>query len=87
VNVHLHIDRVVLDGVSIAAADRAQFRVAVERELAGLLRRGGIAHEVEAASSLASVRATPISIAPAASAADVGRSVASSVFRGIGGRP
>ncbi|MCK6554658.1 hypothetical protein L6Q96_08790 [Candidatus Binatia bacterium] len=39
----VHIERLILDGVQLAPADAAQLREALERDLARLVRRRGLA--------------------------------------------
>ena len=78
-NVRLHIDRLVLDGVNVSAADRPRLQAAVEAELARLIEANGISP------ALASGVAPPITLAPKATPAQLGASIAGSLYGGIGG--
>jgi hypothetical protein len=84
-NVRLHIDRLVLDGIDVGAADRPQLQAAVERELARLIGAGGIAPELAGGAALPSVRAPQIALAPDAKPAQLGTAIAGAVYGGVGG--
>lgn len=85
-NVRLHIDRVVLDGIDVAAAARPHLRVAIESELARLVGERGIAPELARGIAVPSVRAPQIDLAPGARPAQLGSAIAGSVFSGVGGK-
>lgn len=76
--VRLHIDRLVLDGVDVSAADRPRLQAAVEGELARLVAAGGL----QPPRSAVVVDAPPIETTPRA--ADLGARIAGSVYRGLG---
>jgi hypothetical protein len=82
-SVHLHIDRLVLDGVNVRAADRPRLQAAIESELARLIAGGGISHELAQGIALPSVRAPRISLAN--DVQQLGTSIAGSVYGGVGG--
>jgi hypothetical protein len=83
-NVRLHIDRVVLDGVDVAAADRPRLRAAIERELARLIGSGGIAPDLARGAALPRVPAPPVELARGAKPAQLGNAIAGAVYGGIG---
>jgi hypothetical protein len=85
-NVRLHIDRLVLDGVAVRAGDRARLQAAVEAELTRLVQGGGIAPELARGGGLPSLAAPQITVAPRATAAQLGTSIAGAVYGSIGGR-
>jgi hypothetical protein len=76
-NVRLHIDRLILDGVPMSAADRPRLQAAVEAELARLIEANGITP------ALASGIAPQITLA--ADTTQLGTSIAHAVYSGIGG--
>jgi hypothetical protein len=84
-NVRLHIERLVLDGVPMPHRDRSRLLSAVESELARLFATRGVPHA--AATGWATPAIDGGSIAPAAHAATFGRDVARAVYRGLGGEP
>jgi len=85
-NVRLHIDRLVLDGVSVSAAGRPRLQAAIESELARLIAAGGISPELTRGIAVPSVRAPQMALAPDARPAQLGVQIARSVYGGVGGR-
>jgi hypothetical protein len=84
-NVRLHIDRLVLDGIDVGPADRPRLQAAVEQELARLIGAGGLSPELAGGVAVPSVRAPQIALAPDAKPAQLGTSIAGAVFGGLGG--
>ncbi len=82
-NVRMHIDRVVLDGIDVAAADRARLKAAIASELTRLVAERGIASMHGA---VPSIRAPQIQVSPDAKPAQLGNAIAGSVMDGMGGR-
>jgi hypothetical protein len=82
--VHIHIDRLVLDGLDVPHASRAGLRAAVEQELTRLVAGGGLASELAGGVALPSVRAPQITAA--GSPAQLGTSIAGAVYGGVGGK-
>ena len=78
--INVAIDRLVLDGLDVAAADRPHLRAAVEAELARLIASGGI--DVSSGGAVPSVPAPPIGVS--SSPKNLGRAIAGSVYGGIG---
>ena len=85
-NVRLHIDRLVLDGIDVAAGDRPRLQAALEAELTRLVTERGVAGELANGAALPSVRAPQISIA-GSNARQIGTAIAGAVFGGVGGKP
>lgn len=87
-DVHVHIDRLVLDGVSLSSGQRAELHGHVERELTRLLVAGGLRPGIAAECALTRV---PISaIHPAQqnqSPVGIGHQIARSLYGVIGGGP
>jgi hypothetical protein len=84
-NVRLHIDRLVLDGVSVSAAGRPLLQAALETELARLVAAGGISPELAGGMAVPSVRAPQVQIQRDAKPAQLGTAIAGAVYRGVGG--
>jgi hypothetical protein len=84
-NVRLHIDRLVLDGVPLPAAGRPQLQAAIESELTRLIGSGGISAELASGIAVPSVRAPEIHIARDAKPAQMGSAIARAIYGGVGG--
>jgi hypothetical protein len=84
-NVRLHIDRLVLEGIDLRSADRSQLQGAIEQELARLIGEHGLAPQLASGGALPSVRAPQIAFAPDAKPAQLGSAIAGAVFGGVGG--
>lgn len=89
-NVRLHIERLVLDGIPVAPDQRPHLQAAIEQELTRLLSAGGsedtgrgINKELQAGASLYSVQANQIDISPDSGPAEIGRQIAGAVYGGI----
>jgi len=83
-NIHLHIDRLVLDGVDTAPAQRHRLRGSLETELTRLLIEGGLADELTAGGALPNVATPTIQISGSNDPAQLGRKIAGAVYGGIG---
>jgi hypothetical protein len=83
-NIHLHIDRLILDGLPLDYADRATLATAVENELALLLNGGGLATDLTSGATLASLRGASIQLRGGESANQLGTQIAQAVYGGIG---
>ncbi|MGB2604280.1 MAG: hypothetical protein WBC78_11850 [Candidatus Sulfotelmatobacter sp.] len=80
--IHLHIERLVLEGVPV---DQPRvLRAAVEQELAGRLKHGGLSQEIRSGGALPSVRGGAIELGHGAGPVRLGTQIAGAVYRGIG---
>ena len=84
--IDLHIERLVLEGVDVAFADRAHVAAAVESELVRMLGEGGLHPALAGGVALPSISAPDATIAPRAGAAQIGGAIAQSLHGGIGGK-
>jgi hypothetical protein len=82
-NIELHIDRLVLDGIDIPRGHGEQLRAGVSAELARLLRDGGLADTVVHGGAVARVRA-PSARLSASGPDQLGRQLAGAIYDGIG---
>ena len=81
-NIRLHIDRVVLDGIAV---ERPQLlRAALERELSNSLRRGGLSPQLRSGIALPSIRGGAIELERNPTPAKLGSRIARAVYHGIG---
>ena len=82
-NINLHIERLILDGVELNAGQRRLLHRSVEAELGRLLTQGGVAKELAGGAAVSQVSASGIRLA-ANDPARMGRQIAQSVYGGIG---
>jgi hypothetical protein len=84
--IHLHIERLVLEGLPTAAHQGAQVQCALERELARLLAVSGLSQELRGGIAVPSLPAAGIEVHRENHAARLGREVARAVHGAIGDR-
>jgi hypothetical protein len=83
-NIHLHIERLILDGLPIERAQGPHVQAAVEAELSRLLTEKGLAVDLQASGAVPSVNTNGIQLTADSSPAQMGRQIAQSVYGGIG---
>ena len=82
-NIRVHIDRLVLDGLPVTRRQGPLVQAAVEAELSKLLSEGGLAQELASGGAVSSVPAGNIKSA-GGSPTHIGRQIARAVYGGIG---
>lgn len=82
--IHLHIERLVLEGLPLEKRHGPQVQAAVEAELARLLAAGGLALELQAAAAVPRRPAEGIQLGNESHPARLGQQIAQSVYGGIG---
>lgn len=85
-NVNLHIERLILDGLSIESKDRSRIQAAVETELGRLLKQDHTASLNLQSGAVPSVRADTIQLHSGGDAVRLGRQIAASIYGSIGRR-
>ena len=85
-NVRLHIGRVVLDGIDVAAGDRRRLKAAIESELARLVAERGLSAELARGGNVPSVGAPQIGLPANPRPTQLGTAIAGAVFGGVGGK-
>jgi hypothetical protein len=83
-NINLHIERLVLDGVDTAPGQRHLLQGAVETELARLLIEGGLDHQLTGGAALPRIASPAIQLNGGNDPAQLGRTIAGAVYGGIG---
>ncbi len=83
-NINVHIEHLILDGLSISHHQRPRLQAAVETELARLLAADGLAPSSVAGSWVSRVPAGTIQLASESDPTHLGRQIAQAVYRGIG---
>jgi hypothetical protein len=84
-NVRLHIERLVLDGLPLAPGQAPLVQAAVEAELARLIAGSGVAPGLPSLGAVPALRAGDLQLAPGTTPAGIGSQIARAVFSGIGG--
>jgi len=82
-NIKLHIERLVLEGLPVGQSQGPLVQAAVEAELSRLLAEGDLAAELAEGGAVPSVPADSIKLA-GGSPSEMGRQIARSVYGGIG---
>jgi hypothetical protein len=85
-NINIHIERLILDGVDVPYAQRPVLQAALESELARLVGEGGIAPGLASGGAFPRVRVpgAGITISSEGGPAALGQQIAQAVYGGIG---
>jgi hypothetical protein len=81
--INVHIGRLVLDGIVVTAAQAAQIRSTVKRELARRLTQNGLSRELQGGGAVHRARPAAIEISANNHPAELGRNIARAVHAGI----
>ncbi len=82
-NVTLHIERLILDGLDVRPGDRPRLQAAVEAELSRLLGEGGIAPGLAEGGAVPALRGGNVQ-AGGGDSVRLGTQIAQAVYGGIG---
>lgn len=83
-NVNLHIERLVLDGLALPHADRPVLQAVLEAELGRLLAEGGLSPALQGGGARPELPAGEIDLAPGGDPAQLGAQIARAVYAGLG---
>ncbi len=83
-NIKLHIERLILDGVVISPGQRHLLQTSLETELTRLLADGGLSPSLAEGAALPHVTASGIQLAGGNDPTRLGQQIAQSVYGGIG---
>ena len=83
-NINLHIERLILDGLPITRGQGPLVQAAVETELARLLTERGITSGLQSGGAMPSVRAGGIQLTAENNPTQMGQQIAQAVYGGIG---
>jgi hypothetical protein len=86
VTIHVHIDRLVLDGFSLAQSDGALVHAAVQHELVRLLAQRGFTPALATGGAFASIAGGTVRAGSTTRPAALGEGIAAAVHSGIGDR-
>jgi hypothetical protein len=84
-NVNVHIERLILDGLSIPHRQRPHLQATVEVELARLLAADGLAPGLLAGGALPGIPAGAVQLTRDGDPTQLGQQIAQAVYGGIGG--
>ncbi|HEY9675110.1 MAG TPA: hypothetical protein V6D11_26960 [Waterburya sp.] len=82
-NINLHIERLIVDGVNLYPSDRRVLQATVEAELARLLTTEGLPPGWQAGGAVPSVSIPPIELTPNINPTQMGQQIAQAVYRGM----
>jgi hypothetical protein len=83
-NIDLHIERLVLDGIDLPPGGTDQLGASVKAELRRLLSERGVSPDLANGAGLARVAAPSIEVPPGGDLAGLGRAIAGAVYGGLG---
>jgi hypothetical protein len=83
-NIDLHIERLVLDGIDIPHHQRPALQAAVTAELTRLLTEGGLQPGLTVGGATAFARGNELQMATGENPTQMGKQIAQSVYSGIG---
>lgn len=83
-NIEIHIDRLILDGLPLTGQSGPQIQAAVEAELTRLLTEGGLAAELQAGGGMRSLKADDFQMGRDANSSQLGWQIAQALYGGIG---
>ncbi len=81
-NVNLHIERLVLDGITLSAKERVVLGTAVSAELTRLISEGGLPTGLPASGVVPSIPAGAIQLGSDHNPARLGQQIAQAVYGG-----
>lgn len=85
-NVSIHIERLILDGLFFEQRQGPLLQAAVERELTRLLADGNTVAQLSTDGSVASINGGAIHVVPGADAPGLGKQIATAVYGGLADR-
>jgi hypothetical protein len=83
-NINLHIERLILDGLPIEARQGALLKEAVEAELTRLLEQNGLSANLQAGGALRRLQANSIQLDGEKMPTQLGTQIAQTVYGSIG---
>jgi len=83
-NIELHIERLILDGLQVEPGGRADLQAEVEAELTRLLTAGGLRAELLSVGAVRSLGGGEIQVTNQTTPARLGNRIAKAVHGGIG---
>jgi hypothetical protein len=85
VNINVHIERLILDGLPVEACDSALVRAAVEAKLVRLLSERGIPSDLQTGVNKARILAPPLRLNSSTHAKEVGTQIGAGIYSAFAG--
>lgn len=82
-NLQLHIEHLILEGLALDPRQGAQLQAAMQRELQRLLETGGVPPHWQSGWSVPEVHAPQLRLAEELRPQQLGRQIAHSIYRGM----
>jgi hypothetical protein len=82
-NITVHIERLILDGLSLPHRQRPQVQAALEAELARLLAAGGLGIDLQTSGRVTQIRGGEMQLEGDEEPGLLGKKIAWAVYRGI----
>ncbi len=82
--ISVHIERLILEGLSVTTLEGPQVRRAVEGELTRLLAAGGLSQELRSAGAIPRLKAGTLSLPKESHPTKLGKDIARAVNQGMG---
>jgi hypothetical protein len=83
-NISIHIERLILDGLPLAHRDRSRLQSAIEEELARLLTSGSLVVDLRTPGTLSRLTGGTLELTNNEEPRQLGKQIAQAVYRGIG---
>jgi hypothetical protein len=83
-NVRLHIELVVLDGLPVSDGGGPHLQAAIETELARLIADGGVSPAFQAGQVVPGIRGHDVGVTSGVNPTELGRQIAGAVYGGVG---
>ncbi|MBD2261425.1 hypothetical protein [Pseudanabaena sp. FACHB-2040] len=83
-DINLHIERLVLDGVTLTPAQQRQLQASVKTELGRLITESGLGDYLHSRSSVHRLTPGPIEVAEQPDPTQLGTQIAQALYQGIG---
>lgn len=83
-HIRVHIERLILDGLSVPHSQRSRLQTAIEEELTHLLTNGTLAIDLQTHGLLSSLNGGTIELTGNDDPRLLGKQIAQAVYRGIG---
>jgi hypothetical protein len=81
-NIHIHIEHLILDGIDVPPGQGPLLQATVTSELTRLLRQGGLAHDIQSGCSYPTIQGGTIDL-QGTDAAALAPQIAHAVYEGI----
>jgi hypothetical protein len=83
-NINVHIEQVILDGLPVTRGQAPLIQTAIEGELGRMLSTSGLSSEVMGGFAVPSVKSSGIQLTNQNEPRSLGKQIAGAVYRGIG---